>query len=169
MSNVFRLRSTDRIFFVTSCLHRSLKPLTAAEFPLILQALEAARRRLGFLVCGYVIMPDHWHALLSTTAPLTISQSIQQIKYTSARSLNKHRNRTGTVWLHQFWDRFVRSRKEFHARMEYMRLNPVRKELVQRPEDWPWSGFPDKPRCAPDAAHAIVRVAHIQLPEDYRA
>jgi REP element-mobilizing transposase RayT len=120
MSNVFRLRSSDRIFFVTACLHRSFQPLNEAEFPLVLKAFEDVRKRLGFVISGYELMPDHWHALLSTTHPLTISQSVQQVKQTSARRLNKYRTRTGPVWLHQFWDRFVRSKKEFAARLDYM-------------------------------------------------
>ena len=169
MSNVFRLRSTDRIFFVTACLHHSLKPLSETEFPFVLRAFEAARKRLGFLVCAYVLMPDHWHALLSVSLPLTISQSVQQIKYMSARSINRHRKRSGALWLHQFWDRFVRSKKEFQARLEYMQLNPVLKGLVSRPEDWPWSSFPGSDSHPLGADKSIVHVDLVQLPDGYRA
>jgi len=40
---------------------------------------------LHFLLCGYVLMPDHWHALHWTKYPLTISQVIHEVKKVSAR------------------------------------------------------------------------------------
>jgi putative transposase len=165
VSNVIRLRLTDRIFFVTVCLHLSVKQFAAREYPIVLQAFEDARRRVGFVICSYVIMPDHWHALIWPPPPLTISTSIQQMKFIAARRLNQHRGTKGTVWLHQFWDRFVRSKRELERRMEYLEFNPVRKGLVSRPEDWVWSSFSHHR----GAEAPILRVEDIQLPDDYRA
>jgi putative transposase len=124
--------------------------------------------RTGFLVCGYVLMPDHWHALLLIRNPLTISRSVQQIKYISARKLNRHRKRKGTIWLHQFWDRFVRSKKEFGARMNYMKMNPVRKGLVSLAEDWPWSSFWKELIDRGGSTVPIIHINRIDLPEDHR-
>jgi putative transposase len=45
------------------------------------------------------------------------------------------------VWQHQFWDRFVRHAGELLRRLLYMHLNPVRKGLVAKPEDWRWSSY----------------------------
>src|SRR5689334_25396562 len=88
VSNVHRLQTSDRIFFVTVSLRRALIPLAERELGLVANALDESRRKLGFLLCGYVIMPNHWHALIWTTFPLTISRAIQDVKWTSASSLN---------------------------------------------------------------------------------
>jgi len=141
MSRVKRLLLTNRTFFVTVNLRKNLPKFTAEEFPLLLAAIEESRRKLGFTLCGYVLMPDHWHALLGLSDPLTISRVVQDIKWISAHSLNERRSRTGPLWQHQFWDRFVRHDKEFGDRLAYMHLNPVRKGLVERPEDWEWSSY----------------------------
>jgi REP element-mobilizing transposase RayT len=98
MSNVYLLRLHDRIFFVTVRLCRGLSPFTEGEFQLILACFEESRRRLGFSLCGYVLMPDHWHALLWPTYPLTISRVVRDIKYVSARRLNRLGGRRGPVW-----------------------------------------------------------------------
>lgn len=37
-----------------------------------MNVLEAQRRRLGFLLCGDVLMPDHGHALIWAHYPLRI-------------------------------------------------------------------------------------------------
>ncbi len=39
-------------------------------------AIEASRRKLGFLFLGYGLMPDHWHALILPVFPLTLSRAI---------------------------------------------------------------------------------------------
>jgi REP element-mobilizing transposase RayT len=66
VSNVHRLRLTDRIFFVNVNLRPRIRRFNESEYALLIDVLEASRRRLGFLLCGYVLMPDHWHALIWT-------------------------------------------------------------------------------------------------------
>ena len=46
----------------------------------------------------------------------------------------------------------LRQEREFHERLEYMQLNPVRKGLVKRPEDW-------RP----------IQIDYVRLPPGYRA
>jgi len=141
VSHVHRLRVSDRIFFVTLNLSRQVDPFTAPEYSILVEALEGARRRLGFLLCGYVLMPDHWQALIWAGRPRTISQVIHDVKKVSARRLHERRESAGALWQHQFWDRFVRHEKEFNERLEYMHLHPVRRNLVNSPEEWRWSSY----------------------------
>ncbi len=167
MSHVRRLRVTDRIFFVTANLMRTASPLAESEYPLIVEAFEASRRRLGFLLCGYVLMPDHWHALVSTHYPLTISRAVRDVKQLSARVINRARRRMGSLWQHQFWDRFVRNAKEFTARLQYMHLNPVRKGLVARAEDWRWSSYNNFALEPTRVAASPIQIDYVRLPEAY--
>ena len=169
MSHVHRLRLTERIFFVTVNLRRRVEPFGGTEYPLLLEALEASRRRLGFLLCGYVLMPDHWHALIWTHYPLTISQVIHDVKIESARRLHARRGTEGPLWQHQFWDRFVRHAKEFNERLTYMHLNPVRKGLVKRPEDWRWSSCNNFALDKGTVGECPMQIDYVQLPEQYRA
>jgi hypothetical protein len=67
MSNVYRLQKSDKLFFVTVNLLRPVPDLSAQDFPFLVQAIEDSRRRHHFLFCGYVLMPDHWHALVWAT------------------------------------------------------------------------------------------------------
>src|SRR5690349_7429860 len=138
MSNVRRLRTSDRIFFLTANLRKTVAPLVTREFPLVIDAFERSRDTLHFGLCGYVLMPDHWPALIWTSYPLTISRVVHELKRVSALKINRDRGTSGSLWQHQFWDRFVRNAKELSQRLDYMHHNPVRKGLVLRPEEWPW-------------------------------
>ena len=127
MSNVHRLRLTDRVFFITVNLRPAFQRFSAFEYPVILEVFEASRKRLGFLLCGYVLLPDHWHALIWAQYPLLISQVLHDVKKVTTRRFHARRGTHGRFWQHQFWDRFVRHEREFKERLEYMPMNPVRK------------------------------------------
>jgi len=129
------------VFFITVNVRKDRPVFAEHEYPIVITTLEESRHRLSFRLCGYVLMPDHWHALIGVNHPLTISRAVQDIKWIAARKIGRKRNTGGSFWQHQFWDRFVRSGKEFGERLAYMHLNPVRKGLVDRPEDWIWSSF----------------------------
>ncbi len=150
-------------------LHRDVAPLAPDEFACVVASLEASRRKLHFLLYGYVIMPDHWHALIWTAYPLTISRVIQDIKWISARSLNAARKGFGAVWQHQFWDRFVRHAKEFNERLVYMHLNPVRKRLAAKAEEWRWSSCNNFALDRTAVAACPIQMDYVLLPEGYRA
>ena len=94
MSRVDRLRTTDRIFFVTVNLRRSVPAFETREYRMMIEVLEGSRRRLGFLLCGYVRMPDHWHALIWTGRPLTISQVVHDVKKVAARRRQRKARRS---------------------------------------------------------------------------
>ena len=46
VSRAHRLRTSDRIFFVTVNLRRQVKPLDPSEYAVLIGALEGARRRI---------------------------------------------------------------------------------------------------------------------------
>ena len=169
MSNVHRLRTSDRIFFITTNLNQGERPFRDVEYEIILETIAKSRKRLGFLFCGYVLMPDHWHALIATQHPLTISDVLQDIKRVSSLKINRLRKTRGSRWQHQFWDRFVRHSKEFAERVEYMHYNPVRKGLEERPEQWPWSSANNFSLDKAIVAASPIQIDYVQLPDEYRA
>ena len=168
MSNVHRLRTTDWIFFVTVNLRRGIRHFSQDEFPLLIRALSASRKRVPFLVCAYVLMPDHCHALIGVREPVTISRAMQDVKWLAARLINRHRGTRGAIWQRQFWDRFVRDAKELTERINYMHLNPVRRGLAARPEDWRWSSCNNYALEKFTVANCPMQVDYVRLPESYR-
>jgi hypothetical protein len=114
-------------------------------------------------------MPDHWHSLIWTEYPLMISQVIHDVKKVSARWLHQRRGTGGPLWQHQFWDRFVRHAKDFNRRIVYMHLNPLRKGLVGKPEDWRWSSYNNFALDKVIVAACPIRIDYVRLPDAYRA
>jgi REP element-mobilizing transposase RayT len=169
MSNLHRLKVTDKIFFVTCNLHIGRRELIDHDFAIILKVIEESRRKLEFLFCGYVLMPDHWHALIFPRFPLTISKVMERIKSVSAGRLNRGSSHDRHNWQHQFWDRFVRDKEEFWERLDYMHFNPVRRNLVTKPGEWRWSSYNNFSLEPADIAACPIQVDYVQLSDSYHA
>jgi len=52
VSHVRRLRLSDRTFFLSVNLRPKIRHFCHSEFPLLIDVLEASRRRLKFLLAG---------------------------------------------------------------------------------------------------------------------
>jgi REP-associated tyrosine transposase len=60
------------------------------------------------------------------------------IKGTSARDINKLLGAAGPVWQDESFDHVLRSEESLREKADYIRMNPVRKGLVQTPEEYRW-------------------------------
>jgi len=94
-------------------------------------------------------MPDHTHLLLrpeerSPGEWWPLARLLHSIKSFSSNQVNQTLRRRGTLWLDESFDRVVRDEEEFLEKWNYIRWNPVRKGLCERPEDWDalyeWAG-----------------------------
>ena len=143
MSRLRRLVLSDRFFFVTCRLLPRRRILSESEFICLARAIHRRRARLGFLLTAWVFLPDHGHALLFPRHPLTISEVMESIKVSSTRLINRERAEVGVLWQGRFFDRALRTVKEYREKVEYLHRNPVQAGLAGRPEDWPWSRVHD--------------------------
>jgi putative transposase len=122
------------------------------------ESIVRARSELEFDVWAYVFMPDHVHLIAYPRRPnYDIAEIRKQIKHPTSKAalvwLREHHpewlpkltrlrgKRTETL----FWqsgggyDRNIQHSQTLMQMIDYIHLNPVRKGLVERPEDWLWS------------------------------
>jgi hypothetical protein len=62
--------------------------------------------------------------------------------------------------------RFVRNQKEFEQRLDDMHLNPVRKGLASRPEDW--RSYRNFALDKDTVAGCPIEIDPVHVPESYR-
>ena len=139
MSRLRRLFVAGKIFFVTCNVLRTRTRLSEREFDILAAVFDAIRKRRGFLLAGYVFLPDHWHALLAPREGETLPGLMGALKVASMQAVNRSRGKRGHFWQARYYDHAIRTVKEFHDALRYMHLNPVQQRLVERPEDWRWS------------------------------
>ena len=140
-------QNPGRTIFVTFCkLIRT--PFSEPARDLILaHCIDDHGKRMDLKAA--VVMPDHVHLLLKPLAdeqgwPFPLSFILKLIKGTSARSVNKLMGTSGPVWQEESFDHVLRSEESLEDKVEYIRQNPLRKNLVVRPEAYPWLWLPPK-------------------------
>jgi REP element-mobilizing transposase RayT len=139
MSRLRRIAGNCRFFFVTTNLRRGLPPFTKPEYTIFANALSDRRIRDQCELCAYCFLPDHIHAIVFPHETTTVSSLLQRFKLSTSRSVQSHREANGPLWQARFYDRVIRNKKEFDEVFDYIHMNPVRKGMASRPEDWPWS------------------------------
>src|ERR1035437_2078154 len=83
-------------FLTFSCYTRQPLLGSDAAYGVFERELEAVRRRYGFVVAGYVLMPEHVHLLVSEPRLASLAVAVQVLKQQTSRKLKK----TGET---QFW------------------------------------------------------------------
>jgi REP element-mobilizing transposase RayT len=90
-----------------------------------------------------VVMPEHAHLICSFLVasngePYAMAEVMQAIKGFSAHQINRELGRKGPVWQDEGFDHVLRREEKLDSRIEYLKQNPVRRGLVDRPELYPW-------------------------------
>ncbi len=116
---------------------------SATDYEGFIQTFAETLRIRRMRICGYCVMPNHWHMVLWPEHDGDLSAFIQHLT-------NLHVKR---------WKRAQRDRPRpplpgplqvvsdlqttdyFHAVVRYVERNPLRANLVSRAEAWPWSSL----------------------------
>jgi len=159
----------DRYIFVTVALLRHRSKLGESDCASLARALTRMRGKHGFFVMGWVFLPDHWHAITFPPRPLTISRVFQAVKVSSTIAINVGRHEAGELWPIRFFDRALRTVKEYQEKMEYLHLNPVRRGLVKYAEEWKWSSVPEYAGRTGGEKRCGLRIDRVSLPADENA
>ncbi len=88
---------------------------------------------------AFVLMPDHFHLLITPAVDKTIERAMQYVKGGSAQNFSLERNFHFPVWQRGFSDHRVRDWADYRNHLRYIRENPVRKKLAATPEEFVWS------------------------------
>ena len=109
--------------------------------------LEEIRQRYRFVVVGYVIMPEHFHLLVTEPEIGNPSIVMKVLKQESAYRLRREDGTCvqsfagGHVWQKRFYDFNVWSERKRIEKLRYIHRNPVRRGLVSEPDQWRWSSY----------------------------
>ena len=125
----------------------------AGAYGIFERELEAVRARYGFVVAGYVLMPEHVHLLVGEPRLSSLSVALQVLKQQTSRKL-KVRGEV-QVWQRRYYDFNMHNEEKRVEKLKYMHRNPVnhpsdedlspgtpvKRGLVEKPEQWQWSSF----------------------------
>jgi putative transposase len=102
------------------------------------EQLERLRVRHGFYVFGYVLMPEHVHMLVSEPKRYKLSTTLNVLKAEVSKQCKDGRKQ---FWQRRYHDFNLLTHRKHVEKLRYMHRNPVKRGLVNEPQDWQWSSF----------------------------
>ena len=104
----------------------SVQPSGAISFS---RSWKEVRARYDFGIAGYVVMPEHFHLLITEPKQRTLPLVMQVLKQRISRAGRKISTSTHN------------GNMKHTEKQRYIHRNPVKRGLVKSPELWRWSCF----------------------------
>src|SRR5260370_14543170 len=135
-------------YFITAATVQKQKLLQSDRMArLFLGVLLGYRLQEKYLLHEFVLMPDHFHHLITPIS--TLERALQLIKGGFSFRVKRELDFHGEIWEKSFYDRRVRDWEEYSAFRQYIHRNPVKKGLALVPEEYSYSSA--RPGLALDA------------------
>jgi putative transposase len=90
-----------------------------------------------YLLHEFVIMPDHFHALI--TSQTSLEKAVQFIKGGFSYRAKKELGSNMEVWQKGFQDHRIRNANDWAVHVSYIHNNPVKEHFCERPDEFPYS------------------------------
>ena len=126
------------VYFITASTFQKQNLFQSERFSLpFIDTLLNYRLQRKYLLHEFVIMPNHFHLLITPT--LTLERSLQLIKGGFSYRARKELGVAGKIWQPSCYDRRVRGPEDYMNFKYYIRQNPVKNGLAKMPEEYPYS------------------------------
>ena len=140
MTIPYRGATRDGTYFITASNFEKQSLLQSCRMAnLFLEVLFHYQKKIKYNLHEFVIMPDHFHLLITPIPPVILEKSVQFIKGAFSYRAKKELAFKGEIWQTSFYDRRVRDADEYARFRHYIYMNPVRRGLVTWPEEFPFS------------------------------
>jgi putative transposase len=137
-------------FITFSCYHRRRLLDSDQAKRIVLGVLNDELKSHSAKCVGFVIMPDHVHAIVWFPKSNQLSHFVKEWKRKSSSLLNEFiRSKfphytasfsdTEPIWQPKYYVFHIYTQHKLREKVTYMHMNPVRAGLVERDIDWPWS------------------------------
>jgi len=127
-------------YFVTSRTWESRALFTQeAKCRLFVEMLFHYRDEGAYQLHAFVLMPEHFHLLLTPDASTSLERAVQFIKGGSARKIGKELKVQFPVWQRGFSDHRIRNAQDYETHVRYIEQNPVKRRLLVAARNYEWS------------------------------
>ena len=134
-----RGRTSESTYFVTTSTWEKKNILQSERMAgLLIDVLQNYRAQQKYLLHEFVIMPNHFHLLITPVNDATLERAMQLIKGGFSFRAKRELGIQGEIWQTSFFDRRIRDAAEYQKYKEYIWQNAVKARLVERAEDYPY-------------------------------
>ena len=154
-----KITAESNIYFITTSTHLWVPILfNDSLFQIILDSFKYCQAKKGLKIHGYVIMINHFHAIISHESYDQIPNIVRDIKRHTATQIRDYLSNLGDfsqlfwvkgfhnkergkrkIWQEGYHPIAIKSHDFFDQKLTYIHNNPVKKGFVEAPEAWKYS------------------------------
>jgi putative transposase len=139
-------------YFLTVVTHRRI-PVLIENIDLLRESFRENRRYFSYKIDAIVVLPDHFHIIITPEKSTDYPYIIKSIKYNFSKRYNaekygypeqlisRHRRGLKPIWQKRYYEHTIRDEKDYVRCLEYMRHNPVKHQCINSEKDWQYSSF----------------------------
>jgi len=102
--------------------------------------LDAVVKRHNWLCHAYCLMDNHYHLMIETP-DANLSRGMRQLNGVYTQKYNWWHSKTGHLFQGRYKSILVDKENYLLELCRYVVLNPVRANMVEKPEEWKWSSY----------------------------
>jgi putative transposase len=140
-----------------------------ADFDAFERVLIEALEKHPTRILAYCLMPNHWHFVLWPKHDDEMTAFLRWLTHTHTQRWHAHYHTAGTGHLYQ--GRFkafpIQADDHLYTVLRYVERNPLRANLVKRPEDWRWCSLAHRRGPEADPMRLWLHRWPVPVPEDW--
>jgi REP element-mobilizing transposase RayT len=102
--------------------------------------LNSVVKKYNWLCHAYCLMDNHYHLMIETP-DANLSRGMRQLNGVYTQKYNWWHSKTGHIFQGRYKSILVEKENYLLELCRYVVLNPVRANMVEKPDEWPWSSF----------------------------
>jgi REP element-mobilizing transposase RayT len=141
-----RTKPGETYFVTTDTWERRKVFLKATAAEIVEARLFEYRDKGCYCVHHYVVMPEHFHALLTPGTTTSLERAVGLFKGRSSHDIGRALQMRFPVWHEGFTEHEIRDKEDYETHVRYIQSNPVKAGLVREPRDYPYCSLNGKYR-----------------------
>ena len=104
-----------------------------------MDVIQDNRKKGRFFLHEFVVMPDHFHLLITPAENVPVEKAVQYIKGGFSYRAAKELDFKSEIWQESFGEHRIKDTQDYENHRNYIQENPVKRFLVDKPEKYPYS------------------------------
>lgn len=120
------------------------------DYSKYLKLLKKYKNRYKAKIYAYCLMTNHIHLLIDPEDKYTLNKIMHGISMSYAKYFNYKYRKCGHLWQNRYKNYVIQKDQYLINCATYIEMNPVKANMCQRPEDYPWSSYAARTLGKPD-------------------
>ena len=143
-------------------------PILIKNIALLRESFYVSKRKYEYTIDAIVILPDHFHMIITPKYANEYSHIIRTIKQHFSKfcptedyadlyqSLSREKKGYSLIWQKRFYENTIRSEKDLIEKMRYIQNNPVKHGYVDEVNLWEYSSYYKRKKVGNPTLHNIT-------------